>query len=89
MADAKDISRSAFIITFGVQLILLAVQGTGVIWLTADAKFLLPIGSWRTITGLLISFGFGLRSLSTSRDALVWLIPSGIYLAMALFALVR
>lgn len=70
MTDAKDISQKAFVITFGVLLVLLAVQGTGVISRNAEAKLLFPIGSWGTITGLLISVGFGLRSLAHSKEAL-------------------
>src|SRR5689334_8008137 len=70
MADAKDISRKAFIITFGVQLILLTAQGLFDIPLMIVAHYLLPIGTWSTIIGLAISFGFGLRSLTTSKEAL-------------------
>lgn len=88
MPPAKDISLHAFVITCGLQLVVLAVQGTCDIPLTIQAKYLIPIMPWVTIIGLLISFAFGVRSLTTSKAAVWWMIPSGIYLGSVVFLLI-
>lgn len=85
MPEAKDISLYAFIIPFGLQLIVLSIQGTCDIPLTIQVNYLMPISSWITLLGLTLSFAFGLRALARSKAVLLWVIPSGIYLASAVF----
>lgn len=88
MPSANDISLHAFVITCGLQLVMLAVHAVCEIPLTIQANYLMPIMSWVTVIGLAISFAFGVRSLTTSKAALWWMIPSGIYLGSAMFLLI-